>query len=927
MLCSSCSGALVEDAPFCPRCGAAQDVAALPTGTAPRPRPTREATAREPAPRSPSPTPRTPGSRTPGSRTPGGHSRSSTSAAHGRFLPGTVLDERYRIVELLGRGGMGEVYRADDLTLDQSVALKFLPLALQDDLDRRERFYGEVRLARQVAHPSVCRVYDVIEVDGTPFLSMEYVDGEDLASLMRRIGRLPEDKALEVARQLCAGLAAAHEKGVLHRDLKPENVMVDGRGHVRITDFGLAVAADAVEGHDVRSGTPAYMSPEQLAGREVTVRSDVYALGLVLYELFTGRRTFEAANLRELERKQQEVTAPSEVVPDIDPAVERAILHCLERDPARRPSSALAVAAALPGGDPLAAALAAGETPSPELVAAAGTVAGLRASSAWALLVGTAVAVLLLVFVCTPLHLLNRRPFTKSPAVLEDHARDLLQRVAGADPPYDAARGYGVDWDYLHAVSRRDRSPRRWDQLASGPSAARFWYRQGPRSLLSANRLLGRVVWTSPPPLDSGMAGVVLEPGGRLVELYLVPPQLEAAVAPPALDPHRVDWGPLFAEAGLDPTRFQETTPRWAPPFYADGRMAWDGVHPDRPDVALHVEAAVFRGRPVWFDVLPPWARPERMVPFQAGLSQRVGEAIGITLLLSVVCAAALLARRHVGQGRGDMAGARRLARYMVTAGVLGWLLFADHVFDAGGELGLAIGGLGSTMLLGLVIWTLYLALEPYVRRRWPQVLIGWTRLLAGRWRDPLVGRDILIGCAGGAAMALAAALAQRLPQWLGQPAFQPSANSLDALLGPREILAELVFGQTNAAAGAMGCVLVLLLARRLVGNLWAAAVLTLVVLAIPDMLAMDVPLWMSLPIDVLLDGILVFLLVRYGLLAGVVTVYVVNRLLQHPITPDLASWTATPTWWALGMMAALSVYGFRTALAGRPAIRDLLAD
>jgi hypothetical protein len=921
MRCRSCSGPLVDDAPFCPRCGTAQDVAALPTGTAPRERPPRE-----PTPHSPSPSGRTPAARTPSGRTPGSHVRSS-AVAHGRFVPGELLSERFRIVELLGRGGMGEVYRADDLTLDQPVALKFLPLALQDDAGRRERFYGEVRLARQVAHPSVCRVYDVVEADGTPFLSMEYVDGEDLASLLRRIGRLPEDKALEIARQLCAGLAAAHEKGVLHRDLKPENVMIDGRGHVRITDFGLAVAADAVDHHDVRSGTPAYMSPEQLAGREVTVRSDVYALGLVLYELFTGRRTFEAASLRELERKQQEVTAPSDVVPDIDPAVERAILHCLEREPQRRPSSALAVAAALPGGDPLAAALAAGETPSPELVAAAGNVAGLRASSAWALLGVTLASLLLLLSVAPPLHLLHRQPFTKSPAVLEDHARDLLRRLAGADAPYDAARGYDVDEDYLHAVAARDRSPRRWDQLASGPSAVRFWYRQSPRSLVSTN-LLGRVSWSSPPPMASGMAAVALDPGGRLVELYAVPPQLEAEGGGPAVDPHRVDWAPLFGEAGLDLAHFREVTPRWAPPLYADGRIAWDGVHPDRADVALHVEAAVFRGRPVWFDVLPPWARAERMVPFQAQRSQRLGQAISLTLILSIVCAAGLLARRHVGQGRGDVAGARRLARYMVMAGVAGWLLYADHVFDAVGELGLAVGGLGSTMLLGLVIWTLYLALEPYVRRRWPQVLIGWTRLLAGRWRDPLVGRDILIGCAAGAAMALVAALAQRLPQWLGQPAFRPGANMFDTLLATREILAELVWGQPNAAGGAMGCVLVLLLARRVVGNLWAAVVLALLVLAIPDMLVVDVPLWMSLPVDLLLNGILVFVLVRYGLLAGVMTVYAVNRLLQLPLTSDLASWTATPTLWMMAVMVALAVYGFRTALAGRPALKaDLLAD
>ena len=203
-------------------------------------------------------------------------------------MPGTVLAGRYRITGLLGRGGMGEVYRADDLKLEQPVALKFLPHGLDADGERLARFYREVRVARQVSHPAVCRVYDVGEAEGHFFLSMELVDGENLASLLRRIGRLPPDKALDIARQLCAGLAAAHEKGVLHRDLKPANLMLDGQGNVRITDFGLAGLAESLREEDVRSGTPCYMSPEQLQGREVSVRSDIYALGLVLYELYTG---------------------------------------------------------------------------------------------------------------------------------------------------------------------------------------------------------------------------------------------------------------------------------------------------------------------------------------------------------------------------------------------------------------------------------------------------------------------------------------------------------------------------------------------------------------------------------------------------------------------------------------------------------------
>jgi len=205
-------------------------------------------------------------------------SSSSGSSDEGRFLPGRLLAGRYRIIALLGRGGMGEVYRADDLTLGQPVALKFLPEEAGKDEALLERFRNEVRISRRVSHANVCRVYDVGEVDGHTFFTMEYVDGEDLASLLRRIGRLPADKALEIARQLCAGLAAAHAKGVLHRDLKPANIMLDGRGQVVMTDFGLAGLVDQIPGTDVRTGTPAYMAPEQLAGKEVSVKTDIYSL-------------------------------------------------------------------------------------------------------------------------------------------------------------------------------------------------------------------------------------------------------------------------------------------------------------------------------------------------------------------------------------------------------------------------------------------------------------------------------------------------------------------------------------------------------------------------------------------------------------------------------------------------------------------------
>src|SRR5688572_16110984 len=355
--------------------------------------------------------------------------QSYDSIDNARFVPGTILVERYRIVGLLGKGGMGEVYRADDLKLGQPVALKFLPDHLLKDGAALARFHREVRVARQVSHRNVCRVYDIGELEGRHFLSMEYIKGEELSSLLRRIGRLPVEKAVQLARQICAGLAAAHDVGVLHRDLKPANVMIDGDGNARILDFGLAGLAEEFRDDELLAGTPAYMAPEQLEGKEQTIQTDIYSLGLVLYELFTGRKAFEAGTLGELiklRRSGTTPTTPTSIVKDLDPLVEKVIDRCILRDPAERPSSALQVAAALPGGDPIAAALAAGETPSPEMVAAAPKEGALRPVVAVSMLAAIVVGLAIMVLLADKVILHGYAPLNKSPDVLRENAQEII---------------------------------------------------------------------------------------------------------------------------------------------------------------------------------------------------------------------------------------------------------------------------------------------------------------------------------------------------------------------------------------------------------------------------------------------------------------------------------------------------------------------
>jgi len=259
-----------------------------------------------------------------------------------RFQAGDVFVDRYRIVSLLGRGGMGEVYRADDLTLKVPVALKLL---LHSSPERMGILLNEVRTARRITHPAVCRVFDVGGTEGQQFFSMEYIAGEDMRSLLHRIGRLPVDKVREIGIQLAEGLAAAHAEGVLHRDLKPSNIMLDQHGNVKITDFGVATTPDAVRRPGL-VGTPAYMAPEQLRGQPCSEQSDLYALGLILYEALTGKVAHDADSVSELlvDRSSDSIVRPSHWISAIDPQLERIVLDLLQADPAKRPRSAAEVA-------------------------------------------------------------------------------------------------------------------------------------------------------------------------------------------------------------------------------------------------------------------------------------------------------------------------------------------------------------------------------------------------------------------------------------------------------------------------------------------------------------------------------------------------------------------------------------------------------
>jgi serine/threonine protein kinase len=486
----------------------------------------------------------------------------------GRFRPGALFAGRFRIVGRLGRGGMGDVYRADDLELGQPVALKFLT-TFRSDARARARLRTEVRLSRQISHPNVCRVYDIGEAGGDLYLSMEYVDGEDLAALLKRIGRLPIDKGVEIARRLCVGLAAAHAKGVLHRDFKPANIMIDGHGEVRILDFGLASVAEGYDGPDVRSGTPAYMAPEQLAGREATAQSDIYSLGLVLYELFTGKEPFEAKTAEEFLRLREgsHPTRPSSLIPELSERIERAILRCLDPDPKLRPVSPLQVSATLPGGDPLAEALAAGETPSPDVVASAGATGTSNAPAAMTLVTSALAGLIAICVLTSKIQTLGLVSLENQPETLSVRARDIIRDLGYTERPADFAFGFQNEDGFLDYFRERFSGGLRsrllqWRQtFAVSPSPVSFWYRQSPLPLVVENRAPGpdhKVSLDNPFPGRRGMISVIIDLKGRLRRFIAIPENettLNAEPKPP-------DWPALFAAAGLDIARFNQTAPQ-----------------------------------------------------------------------------------------------------------------------------------------------------------------------------------------------------------------------------------------------------------------------------------------------------------------------------------------------------------------------------
>ncbi|MCJ7565466.1 MAG: protein kinase [Candidatus Aminicenantes bacterium] len=257
---------------------------------------------------------------------------------------GNIFARRYEVIEELGKGGMGRVYKVFDKKIKEKVALKLLRLEISSDEETVERFSNELKYARKIIHKNVCRMFDLGEEEGTHYITMEYVSGEDLKSVIRMMGRMSPGQAVSITRQICEGLAEAHKLGVVHRDLKPQNIMIDREGKARIMDFGIArsLKAKGITDGGIIIGTPEYMSPEQVEGKEIDQRADFYALGVILYEMLTGKVPFEGDTPLSIavKHKTEMPQDPRKINAQVPVDLSLLILKCLEKEKKKRPQSA-----------------------------------------------------------------------------------------------------------------------------------------------------------------------------------------------------------------------------------------------------------------------------------------------------------------------------------------------------------------------------------------------------------------------------------------------------------------------------------------------------------------------------------------------------------------------------------------------------------
>ncbi len=589
--------------------------------------------------------------------------------------------------------------------------------------------------------------------------------------------------------------------------------------------------------------------------------------------------------------------------------------------------------AALPGGDPLAAALAAGETPSPELVANAGERGGLSGRVALGLAVWIGAVVLLKVITSASWHTPR-----ESGDVLSIRAGEIIRALGYNDPPPNTAWGFEENTEYLAAL--RKAGDTSWSSLAhKRPPAILFWRRWSPSVLAATEFHQSFPLRFDPPQSEAGSIAVVLDDVGRLVELH-VEPVPEAA---PATEGGGY-WDVILERAGLADLELVEAEAPSTSQAHSDDARAWKVRAPKEDGGEFLAVARGYRGRPVHFEMR--WESEgdgsEDGVPAPSTAEWFFGEAFGLlgSVLWPVIfMVSVVLSIRNVRAGRGDRSGAMRagllmFGLYFVMEAVnirLGERKIADVLFE------LSSGrSMGHALLHGMHIWLCYLAMEPYVRRIWPRLLVAWVRLMSGRWRDPLIGREVLVGLSLGMVIYLGFAASDHIAEWLGFANFAPIPHSgaLSGISGPALQITTLCHTLTLALILVTLLLVLLLVFRMLTGRAWLA------VLIVVALYTIGAPIWhygvpyadvipmLTTVLWALTSAVVIAVaLLRFGLVCAISACVGSNLVGWMTGTLDLRDWYASPMLVVLAVLGALVAYGVWVSLEGRPILKDLLAE
>jgi len=505
-----------------------------------------------------------------------------------------------------------------------------------------------------------------------------------------------------------------------------------------------------------------------------------------------------------------------------------------------------------------------------------------------------------------------------SPELLSAKAEQMLTMFGYSSPPADHSGLYWFDRAYLDARAAHGNTAQSWQGVENArPGPLLFGYRGGEQTLVAWHYAqmiftpsdVGLVRRDDPPLNRPGMTRVTLDRHGRLTEFVGVPPDKDDADVT-----HVFDWSTALAAAGFDVANLQAGKSVWTAPTDSDSKQAWDGVFADQPDVTFHIEAAAYRGKPVWFAALGPWYQPrEPDIPIPNGVSWLIWMTLVIGMATMIVLIT--MARRNLRLGRGDRKGAFRLAIVTYVSLLAALVLRADHATSIVEEISLLMNINVQAAFFGLDIWLVYIAFEPYARRRWPRMMISWSRLLAGRLRDPMVGRDLLLGVLGGIAMVLLVHLSIVVPSGLGHTQGPPFARTITTLTSNRHVFFFFLEPSFDCVAFGVGTLAFMFLFLRI---LRLPLLMHLAAFPFFGLILSGFYLLALSPENVLFAAIWYLLLIRVGVLAASASVYVMQVLMVMPLTLDLHVWYAERTLITFGVLGALLVYAFYTSLGAK---------